>query len=597
MKTLKISKDFSLPLELAGEAIAILAKRGAGKTNTATVLVEELVGQGVQTVILDPVGSWWGIRSSADGQSPGLEVARLGGTHGDVPLEETAGALIADVAVDSGQSLLIDLSDLPTKAAMGRFVTDFAQRLYRRKGKEDSVLHLVLEEADSFAPQKVRGSERMQGAIEQLVRRGRARGIGVTLITQRSAVLSKDVLTQTDVLIVMRTTGPHDQRAIAEWVAARGDERGAEVIRSLASLETGEAWIWNPERDLLHRVKIRPRHTFDSSRTPRAGERRVEPKETAAIDLDALGEQIKATAEKAKAEDPRELKKTIAALKRELATRPGETVEVKRIVETHIEVPIEVPAVDAESIALLQSIVHELRDIAEAAGALRAVADQIEEGLRHVREANVRATGIRASGFRRERAPAQVDRGAARPDRPQPQRPAPRPRDRPEDRGAVEGEERLGRGELKVLGVLAEFPEGRTQNELAFLAGYSANASTIGVILSKLRRLGLVEPGQPVRPTEEGLAPVGGPVERPTGQALLDLWLQHPRMGEGERRVLRALIELYPEAPTNEELAELTGYSPIASTLGVILSKLRKLGLVEKGQRRVAEELMEAIEA
>lgn len=40
---MQISKELALPLDVAGEAIAILAKRGAGKTNTATVLVEELV--------------------------------------------------------------------------------------------------------------------------------------------------------------------------------------------------------------------------------------------------------------------------------------------------------------------------------------------------------------------------------------------------------------------------------------------------------------------------------------------------------------------------------------------------------------------------
>lgn len=45
----------------------------------------------------------------------------------------------------------------------------------------------------------------------------------------------------------------------------------------------------------------------------------------------------------------------------------------------------------------------------------------------------------------------------------------------------------------------------------------------------------------------------------------------------------------------NAELCERTGYSPTASTMGVILSKLRKLGLVEKGARRIAPEFEEAI--
>lgn len=56
MKQLRLG-GVSLPVDVAGEAIAILAKRGAGKTNTATVLVEEMVAAGVQVVILDPVGA------------------------------------------------------------------------------------------------------------------------------------------------------------------------------------------------------------------------------------------------------------------------------------------------------------------------------------------------------------------------------------------------------------------------------------------------------------------------------------------------------------------------------------------------------------
>jgi len=40
---------------------------------------------------------------------------------------------------------------------------------------------------------------------------------------------------------------------------------------------------------------------------------------------------------------------------------------------------------------------------------------------------------------------------------------------------------------------------------------------------------------------------------------------------------------------------ERTRYSPDASTMGVILSKLRKLGLVESGARRVPDSFMEAI--
>ena len=50
------------------------------------------------------------------------------------------------------------------------------------------------------------------------------------------------VLTQADVLIALRTTSPHDQRAIGEWIQAKGvDNRRDEVLSSLSGLPTGTA--------------------------------------------------------------------------------------------------------------------------------------------------------------------------------------------------------------------------------------------------------------------------------------------------------------------------------------------------------------------
>jgi hypothetical protein len=154
---------------------------------------------------------------------------------------------------------------------------------------------------------------------------------------------------------------------------------------------------------------------------------------------------------------------------------------------------------------------------------------------------------------------------------------------------------KLGKGEMKVLAVLAQWPDGRSYNELAFLAGYSAKASTLGVILSKLRKIGYVRDGQPIRLTAAGLEAAGGAQPLPSGPELLDHWRRHPRMGAGERRVLDVLIEHYPNELTHEQLCEAAGYSPAASTIGVILSKLRKLGLVDTGARRAAAEFMESI--
>jgi hypothetical protein len=76
-KSLRIAPDLKLPLEAATQTFAILAVRGAGKSNTAVVLAEEFHKAGIHWIAIDPKGDWWGIQSAADGKSPGLEVTGI----------------------------------------------------------------------------------------------------------------------------------------------------------------------------------------------------------------------------------------------------------------------------------------------------------------------------------------------------------------------------------------------------------------------------------------------------------------------------------------------------------------------------------------
>src|SRR5947209_1734099 len=109
-KTLKLGRGLALPLDVVTEATGIVATRGAGKSSTGAVLVEEALAAGVPTVVIDWTGVFWGLRSNVGGDGPGLSIYVLGGPHGDVPLEASAGRLIADLVVDSGHSFVLDLS-------------------------------------------------------------------------------------------------------------------------------------------------------------------------------------------------------------------------------------------------------------------------------------------------------------------------------------------------------------------------------------------------------------------------------------------------------------------------------------------------------
>lgn len=596
MSGLRIAPELALPVEVAGEAIAILAKRGAGKTNTATVLVEEIYKAGIQVVILDPVGAWWGIRSSADGDHEGLAIAVLGGVHGDVPLDQAAGALIADVAVDSGQSLLLDLSDFPSKASMARFVVDFGERLFRRKNRDKSLLHLVLEEADTFAPQTGKGDDaRMRGAIEQIVRRGRSRGIGLTMITQRSAVLNKDVLSQADVLIPMRTTSPHDTAAIKQWVAAHGDDEHG-VIASLPSLETGEAWFWNPERGLLQRVMVRRRETFDSSSTPTAGKQRSEPKRLAAFDVNKLGVQIQATAERAKENDPTELRKKLREIERELEAQKVATDtlarrrdDLERFIE---ERPAEERVVEVSPIDALEldELLNQLRDVKDLAS---SAVSRIDEGIR---QAVLLAGKVRAlppaSGERAERGTlrpdAVRDERAPRPVPPRPAVPRPTARQTPVDGVEVSGPQR------RILNALAALEQiglrnGASKIQVALFAQASPNSSSYTNNLGALKNDKGLNPWPPlisypaaklVTLTDEGRA-IADPHAAPTSAEEMHAYVYRLVTGP-QARILQELIAVYPQSLEREELAERVAASPTSSSYTNNLGALRSLGLIDK---------------
>jgi uncharacterized protein len=107
---LQISREFSLPAEAVSETCAVLAKRGTGKTSPAAVMVEEVLKAALQVVVVDPVGVWRDLRASADGPGEGLPIVILGGDDGDVPLDVSVGELIADLVVDEGLSVVLDLA-------------------------------------------------------------------------------------------------------------------------------------------------------------------------------------------------------------------------------------------------------------------------------------------------------------------------------------------------------------------------------------------------------------------------------------------------------------------------------------------------------
>lgn len=557
MTEIRLAGDLLLPIEAVTETFAILAKRRVGKSNAAVVMAEQFYDAGLPWVAVDPKGDWWGVRSSSDGRGPGLAIPVFGGDHGDIPLEPGAGAYLADFIADQRLTCVLDVSGF-SKADETRFLLPFAERLL--KVNRDP-LHLFLEECDDYIPQEKAADElKLVRAFSRLVRHGGFRGIGCTLISQRPALVNKNVLSQTETLILMRTLAPLDQDAAKGWL--KHHPEAAAIVTSLSSLRPGEAWVVSPaflERTV--RITFNRRRTFDSGATPMVGEARRDPARLADVDLTALREAMAETIERVMAEDPKALRARIAELERALAAAKTAQPEPERV---------EVPVLTEENVASLR----------EAGADLTAVRDRLDLAAREMHEQITAAMerlaptveAIATAG----RTPAPVP--ATPPPAP---RPAPVSKPQPRQPAPVggEGDPSLPKAQRAILAALAQHGQ-RTAKQIGLLTGYSHRSGGFNGALAALRAAGLIEGASAgIAITPAGIDALGDYDPLPTGRALIDWWKAH-HLGKAEAAILDVLVDRHPDGATKQEIAVVTGYSANSGGFNGALARLRSMEIV-----------------
>ncbi|HEV2097299.1 MAG TPA: DUF87 domain-containing protein [Stellaceae bacterium] len=322
-------RDSAFPAEALDDRIAIVGTAGSGKTYAAKGFVERLLDIGARVAIVDPLGVWWGLRASANGSAAGYPVVVFGGRHADVPISAEMGTPLGRMIAGEALACVVDLSELGSNAARRRFMVAFFEALYEAN---EEPLHLVLDEADLWAPQRPMPDQMgLLGHIEEIVRRGRVRGFIPWLITQRPVVVHKDVLSQADILIAMKLTASQDRDAIGGWIEGQADrQEGKRILGDLPRLQRGEGYLWAPGRGILEYAAFPTIRTFDSSRTPKRGERLAIPRTLAEVDPTAIVAALGA-AETQTSGKPKEDRLRHALLEEELAIARAriETLEQK----------------------------------------------------------------------------------------------------------------------------------------------------------------------------------------------------------------------------------------------------------------------------
>lgn len=558
MKTLNLSTDLKLPQDVVTEALAWIGARGSGKTHGAGKLAECFYAAGIPFVWLDPVGVAYGLRLARDGKGAGLKVPVFGGLHGDILLEPTAGALLADLIVDKNLSAILDVSQFDTDAQKAKFTSDFTARLFTRKKKDPSVLHLFIDEGQEFVPQNPQpGEQMMLHNIQRYIKIGRNFGLGVSILSPRPQEISKKALNACQTVLAFRLTGPQERKAMKDWIAAHDIDQS--VIEKLPSLETGNCHVWSPAfLKISKEIRILPKETFDASATPKFGERRA-ARELAPIDIAQLKEAMAATVEKEKSENPKFLRARIAELERSKTTAPA---------PARVEVPV-----------LAEALVKRLEDAQGRAA-------------QHIR--NLEALAASMAKAAAEIAASIVKRTTPAPTIPKSTLPRTA---RPAAQPPSSGNSSLAPAHKRVINALATLEkmgvEMGHRTQVSFMAKMKLAGGYGQRIVGELKSGGLLEYppiAGTLRLTDAGRSQADASDGPQTTEEMQEL--VKSMVGPAHQKILTALIAAYPNARSRDELGAEVGFNLAGGYGQRVVGELKTLGAVEysgPGQVKAAD--------
>ena len=561
-----------IPRSALEHHIAFVGKTGSGKTGSAkSGIVEPALTAGERVCVIDPTGAWWGLRLGADGKAKGLPIYVFGGDHGDFPLLASQGEMLAEAIGGSSTPAILDTTRLKTTERM-RFFTDFADTILRvNKGP----LRLVIDEAHLFAPQAgTRGAGAMPDmlhAANNLISLGRSRGLRIVLISQRPAKVHKDSLTQVESLVAMRLIAPQDRKAVEEWIADQADkETGKEIIASLPTLKTGEAWVWSPEASFLERVTFPKPETYDSSKVQKAGTtRRLSP-----IDVEKLQADFAKLKDQRDQQDPTLLQKRIRELEAQLRKAP--TAGEMAPSQTQLAAERRIGIADGEARGYRRG----MEECAVAYNAFEKILHLIGAPIERAIEDTAKRRAIVADLIQKSGQPAGKQTPVDAPKR----GPAPQSAPRKPSPVPAGGDGSLTPAKQKILDAIAwagSFGKSAIAKDMvAILAGASPTSSSYANNLGGLRSAGYLDypaPGE-LSLTTEGAAIAVPPADAPDHDAVMQKI--RPMLPPAQMRILEAAAEAYPDFLPKDELAARIGASPTSSSFANNLGRLRTLGFL-----------------
>lgn len=539
----------------------IQASSGGGKS-WATRRILEQTANHVQQVILDIEGEFATLREKFD-----YIICAPNGA--DAVANVQTAAILSRRLRETRASAIIDLYDLPMhdrKTFVKLFLEEFVEA-------PKSMWHpciVVVDEAHHFVPERGKGESVATEAVNDLITRGRKRGLCGILATQRLSKLNKDSAAELHNKLIGLAVLDDDVRRAADDLGMPFKE----AVPALRSLEPGEFFCYGPA---LNRTvtKIRvgavvtthPEPGSTATLTPPPPSDKIRSLLAKLTDLPKEAEQ--------EARTLADFKRENANLKRELTlARKEQPKQTAAQIKT-----IEKPVVGMKAIKGIQTADASMRKTLKR---LHDAQEAIREGLAgYQREIDRLITEFRKIPVAGNQAtPKPFITVHAR----QPMQPATAKALQDLGQAAirkVNGETNLSPMDRAILTVLAQFAdEGCRANKLVLLAGYTLNGSTRNSF-SKLRTAGFIVGSNTdvLRITHEGMDALGPYDPLPIdGDGLRNYWLNHSMLTPMDRSILKRLIN-NPDGMEAEPLCVEAGYTLNGSTRNSF-SKLRTAGLI-----------------
>ncbi|WP_122090012.1 ATP-binding protein [Halalkalicoccus subterraneus] len=291
----------------------ITGKSGSGKSNTASVVVEELLEAGYPVLIVDTDGEYYGLKEEYELLHAGAD------EECDIQVGPEHAEKVAELALEQNVPTILDVSGYLDEGAANELLRETARHLFAKEKKLKKPFLLVVEEVHEYIPEGG-GMDETGRMLIKVGKRGRKHGLGIVGISQRPADVKKDFITQANWLVWHRLTWDNDTKVVGRIVGGEYGERVAE-------LDAGEAFLQTDWTDGdVRRVRFKRKRTFDAGATPGLDD-------FERPDLKSVGDGLVDDLQSITEDQQRE-RERVAELERELAQRDRRIDQLERELES-----------------------------------------------------------------------------------------------------------------------------------------------------------------------------------------------------------------------------------------------------------------------